>query len=292
MPSELISSIRPWRRLGSSPALSSPESSALYRGAVPTVEADSRVSGLRAPDRSQWNAVMRERNSRFEHAFTLIELLVVIALIAILAALLLPALARAKVVSRQVACLSNLRQVGLAFSLYLGDHEDRFADRRDLKTVLGYKPWSDWPKSDPRGGWAAVVLSNQSGNDRVWTCPAAQVSPLRTAPQTLQSSRPGDSNSVVSYWLWRFDRFDDPVPLDNFWAKTPEEALHDLRQADNPTVGQPNSLSEVELAVDPYFPNTVPSLPPALKGRAIHARGRNALMLDGRAEFVRDPRVQ
>ena len=97
---------------------------------------------------------------------------------------------------------------------------------------------------------------------------------------------------MVSYWLWRFDRFDDPVPLDNFWAKTPEQALRDLQEANNPTVGLPNSPSDVELAVDPYFPNTVPSLPPALAGRAIHARGRNSLMLDGHAEFVRDPRVR
>ena len=53
-----------------------------------------------------------------------------------------------------------------------------------------------------------------------------------------------------------------------------------------------HDLSDVELAVDPYFPNTVPSLPPALAGRAIHARGRNSLMLDGHAEFVRDPRLR
>ena len=230
--------------------------------------------------------------SAWERAFTLIELLVVIAIISILAALLLPALSRAKGMSRQAACLSNLRQIGLAFSLHLGEQEDRFADRRDLKTALGYKPWSDWPKSDPRGGWAAIVLSNHTGNDRVWLCPAVNVSPLRSAPQTLQASRPSDTNSVVSYWLWRFDRFDEPVPLDNFWAKTPEQALRDLREANNPTVGQPNSQSDVELAVDPYFPNTVPSLPPALAGQAIHARGRNSLMLDGHAEFMRDPRVR
>ena len=233
-----------------------------------------------------------QTSSGFERAFTLIELLVVITIISILAAMLLPALSRAKAMSFQAACLSNLRQIGLAFSLYLGEQEDHFADRRDLKTALGYKPWTDWPKSDPRGGWAAVVLSNQSLPDRVWLCPAVNVSPLRSAPQTLQASRPGDTNSVVSYWLWRFDRFDDPVPLDNFWAKTPEQALRDLREANNPTVGLPNSPSDVELAVDPYFPNTVPSLPPALAGRAIHARGRNSLMLDGHAEFVRDPRLR
>ncbi len=243
-------------------------------------------------DVSPFHFVGRDSDSRPDRGFTLVELLVVIAIISILLALLLPARARAKQVSRQAACLSNLRQIGLALSLYLGDHDDHFADRRDLKTALGYKPWSDWPKSDPRGGWAAVVLSNQLGNDRVWVCPAVQASPLRSALPTLQASRPGDTNSTVSYWLWRFDRTDDPVPLDNFWTKTPDQALQDLRQANNPAAGQPNSHSDVEMAVDPCFPNTIPNLPPELKGRAVHAHGRNSLMLDGHAVFVRDPRIQ
>jgi len=59
-------------------------------------------------------------------AFTLIELLVVIAIIAILAALLLPALAKAKQAARRAQCVTNLKQVVLAFKVWEGDHGDKY----------------------------------------------------------------------------------------------------------------------------------------------------------------------
>jgi prepilin-type N-terminal cleavage/methylation domain-containing protein len=198
---------------------------------------------------------------RAGEAFTLIELLVVIAIIAVLAGLLLPALALAKQRAHRAGCLSNLRQIALGFTMFNDDHASRFPDRRDLKSSLpgGYRPWNSWPPSDPRSGWAAVELHDYLASDALWSCDAARRRPFVDALQCRQKSGAETNAADARYWLWRFDRMEDPVALDNFWGKTESTIVADLQQAANPTVGIPEGASEVELAVDPYFPNTIPT---------------------------------
>ena len=231
---------------------------------------------------------------RADWAFTLVELLVVIAIIGLLAALLLPALAQAKARAQRVACLSQMRQIGLAWTLYLGDHQDRFPDRRDLKSSLpeGYRPWSSWPLSDPRAGWAANVLADLLPTNAIWQCPALRGSPIQHETQSRQWPAADTNAAAVTYWMWRFDRTNDPIPLDNFWGKSVAESVLDLERAANPFLPPPHRADTVELAVDVYYPNTAASLPDELRGRAAHRRGVNRLFLDGHVAFERDSRLR
>jgi prepilin-type N-terminal cleavage/methylation domain-containing protein len=225
--------------------------------------------------------------------FTLIELLVVIAIISILAALLLPALASAKKKGQRAVCLSNLKQIGLAFTIYLTDHQGHFPDRRDLKSSLpgGYRPWTSWPPSDPRAGWAATNFNNECPNVNVWSCPAAVNSTVGNIVQSAQATSNDPNAPVCRYWAWRFDRPDDPVSLEDFWGKSESQAVSDLQSTNDPLVGLINGAVDVELAVDPYYPNTVPTAPAGFGGHTIHAGGRCRVYLDDHTQFLKDVRT-
>jgi prepilin-type N-terminal cleavage/methylation domain-containing protein len=95
--------------------------------------------------------------------FTLIELLVVIAIIAILAALLLPGLAKAKDESKRAKCLSNLHQIGITMAMYTGDNHDEFP--------FSGAGWPQMPFVDLLHLYAPYIPNN-TNNGNFFLCPA------------------------------------------------------------------------------------------------------------------------
>lgn len=96
-------------------------------------------------------------------AFTLLELLVTIGIIVVIGALLLPVVAKSKEQGKSAACLSNLRQLGIALQLFVPDHENRMPIIYDMPVSI--PPTSVVARMD-------VVLSNYLGNVRVLLCPS------------------------------------------------------------------------------------------------------------------------
>lgn len=97
---------------------------------------------------------MKRNNSYRVTGFTLIELLVVVAIIAILAAMLLPALSRARENGKRAQCLGNLKQLGLAMSMYTGDNNERFPLNVSASSWGDQSTWTI--RNDPRypsGNW-------------------------------------------------------------------------------------------------------------------------------------------
>ncbi len=127
------------------------------------------------------------RRNKAGRGFTLIELLVVIAIIAVLAALLLPALSKAKQQGQKIACISNLRQMQVAWQLYADDHNGwlprndgggQDAGRFDFKYAWT-AGWLYYEANNPDNTNAWIMLNNPFGtigqytqNPGIYKCPS------------------------------------------------------------------------------------------------------------------------
>lgn len=123
-------------------------------------------------------------------AFTLIELLVVIAIIAVLAALLLPSLAKAKQNAQRIKCLNNMRQIGTGFTMFVGDRNDRYPPAFIYQDDADQITWDGWLNSYLGGNAPQSVLQNG-------LTPAQYCPPIMLCPADKLQAAAGTNNSTV-----------------------------------------------------------------------------------------------
>jgi len=148
--------------------------------------------------------------------FTLVELVVVIAILSVLAALAMPVYFGARELPRRATCASNLRQIGVAFSMYLADSDGAFPNTGDPYLWMGRR-WR-WPLAPYLGEELAADPArpgdplHSSRTPRILACPSDATSPEKYDATSYGYSAafyhsPSQIAAMTTADLWKLDRF-------------------------------------------------------------------------------------
>jgi len=201
---------------------------------------------------------------RTRKGFTLIELLVVIAIIAILAAILFPVFITVKARAKGAHCLSNLRQVGVAASLYVPENGGRFP------------PWLSEPGNLLAGGWF-VVLKKYARTPMLGYCPASPDKYRREPPMVTYWR-----NAYTDYWSNGFYSVPPPSETVITYPRTTVFLM------DGPNYGDGNHTwwgPPTTWGGDSRYPGPYRTF--ALEAETRHGGGANVLFCDWHVALVK-----
>lgn len=151
----------------------------------------------------------------FRSGFTLIELLVVIAIIAILAAILFPVFAQAKVAAKQAACILQMRQVGMAFMMYKADFDDVWVPAATDQMDVGFAPQKTWIGYDNRNGGLNGFWFGDVTQPATNPIHSGMLDPYLKSDQINKCpAQPGGWQAAIAY-SWFYSGFPSPYYTTN-----------------------------------------------------------------------------
>jgi prepilin-type N-terminal cleavage/methylation domain-containing protein len=220
---------------------------------------------------------------RHKQGFTLIELLVVIAIISLLMAILLPALHKARILTKRITCKSNLRQIAVAWQLYLKDNDGLFYQGLNTNHLFGGWRGTGFPVTDRPLNEYLGLDPNVPTEDgaKVFCCPTDKGGIFGLPPQELAYQYYGNSYQTSIFLIGPTKIGPGPGNLSEL-HNTINSRLKNISIA-----GLSANFSLLPLLGDNNWMSEWHPLMPHSKDWHDKSRHHNLVFLDGHADFIK-----